>query len=81
MIRVHAGYLPWQGWDGWQVDNGYLFPPGFRRHGLKPGDINALPYLLQLVAEYQRKERDLRTMYDQAETCQQMPEKIRTRID
>lgn len=52
LLAVLAGYVPWPGWEGWEMHNGYLFPPGYSRHGLSPGDILALPFILQLVSEY-----------------------------
>ena len=73
MLRIHAGHLPWEGWEGWQIDNGYLFPPGFTRHGISPGDISALPFLYQLLAEYKAQVRSFNALHDQAETCREIP--------
>lgn len=55
LLSVMAGYVPWQGWDGWEVHNGVLFPPGYSRGGIRPGDILALPFTLQLLTEYRRQ--------------------------
>lgn len=55
LLSVVAGYVPWRGWDGWEVHNGYLFPPGYSRGGLRPADILALPFMFQLLEEYRRQ--------------------------
>ena len=55
LLAVIGGYLPWQGWEGWEMHNGFLFPPGYTRHGIRPGDILALPFTLQLLSEYRRR--------------------------
>ena len=73
MLRVRAGHMPWPGWEGWQIDNGYLFPPGFTRHGISPGDISALPFLYQLLAEYKAQVRSFNALHDQSETCRDIP--------
>jgi len=54
LLAILAGYVPWRGWAGWEVHNGLLFPPGYSRHGIAPGDIMALPFTLQLLGEYRR---------------------------
>lgn len=52
LLAVIAGYIPWTGWKHWEMHTGVLFPPGYTRHGLNPGDVLALPFLYQLLAEY-----------------------------
>lgn len=49
LLAIRAGYLPWPGWEGWEMHEGLLFPPGYQRHGIAPGEITALPFLLQLA--------------------------------
>lgn len=49
LMAIRAGYLPWPGWDGWEMHEGLLFPPGMDRHGIAPAQITALPFLLQLA--------------------------------
>ena len=58
LMAIRAGYVPWSGWSGWEVHQGTLFPPGYSRHGIGPGDILALPFTLQLVSELQRQVKD-----------------------
>lgn len=60
LMAILAGYVPWPGWQDWEVHNGHLFPPGFTRYGLRPGHILAIPYQNQLVSLYQRQLRELR---------------------
>ncbi len=57
LLAILAGYLPWPGWQGWEMHNGYLFPPGYDRHGLSPGEVLEMPFIYQLVADYQRRSR------------------------
>lgn len=64
-MAVLAGYVPWSNWQGWEVHGGHLFPPGYVRHGLKPGDLMAIPFHMQLLAEYERQVRQFQTMPDQ----------------
>lgn len=56
LLSILAGYVPWPAWFGWEMHNGLLFPPGYERHGIAPGDFYAYPYWKQLVTEYQRRE-------------------------
>lgn len=62
LLAVNAGYLPWPGWKDWEMDNGYLFPPGFTKYGIKSGDIVAMPFNRQLLGEYKKMiiEKDTR---------------------
>lgn len=73
ILRVYAGHLPWPGWEGWQVQHGHLFQPGFTRHGIKPGEIAALPYIHQLLKEQERCIREFNNLHDQAKTSQEIP--------
>ena len=68
LLAILAGYVPWEGWSGWVVCDGHLFPPGVGKHGVSPGEIHAWPFLRQLLAEYQRQVRDFEALPDQAET-------------
>jgi hypothetical protein len=59
IMAMLAGYLPWPGWDGWVMDGGYLFPPGFTKHGITPGQIHAHVFTQQLLTEYRRRHDEL----------------------
>lgn len=76
LLAVCAGYVPWAGWDGWEVHAGLLFPPGVSRGGLSPGELMALPFKLQLLAEYERQIRAFRMLADQVETGQDVPAQL-----
>ena len=54
LLAILGGYVPWPGWHGWEVHSGLLFPPGYTRHGIAPGQILALPYLQQALAGFRR---------------------------
>jgi hypothetical protein len=60
LLAILAGFVPWHGWDGWEVHRGLLFPPGYRRGGITPGDIYALVFLHQLVRAYRKENAKLR---------------------
>ncbi len=60
LLAVAAGYCPWRGWAGWEMHNGCLFPPGYERFGLKPGEIMAMPFVMQLRDSYGRQLEELR---------------------
>lgn len=60
LLAIMAGYVPWPGWDGWEVHNGYLLPPGYTRYGINAGQILAIPFRDQLVTEYRRQLAELR---------------------
>ena len=51
LLAIRAGLFPW---DGWEMHNGYLFPPGFTKNGVLPGKIQSVVFLKQLLQE-QRK--------------------------
>ena len=59
-LSILAGFLPWDGWQGWEMHRGCLFPPGFPRGGISPGDFHALIFYRQQAAEYQRQTLALR---------------------
>jgi hypothetical protein len=59
LLAILAGYVPWSGWDGWEVHNGYLFPPGYRRGGIPPGEFFALVFYRQQVTAYQQEHLKL----------------------
>lgn len=80
LMAIRAGYVPWPGWDNWEVQNGRLFPPGYTRHGISAGDIQALPFLRQLLAEYERQVKAFNGMADQADTPSMDPAAIQTVI-
>lgn len=50
LLAILAGFVPWAGWDDWEVHRGCLFPPGFSRGGISPGDFQALIFWRQLVS-------------------------------
>lgn len=64
LLSVLAGYLPWPGWEGWEMHNGHLFPPGYSRNGYLPGDIFAMHFERQMVGELRRQIRALETQVD-----------------
>lgn len=67
LLAVLAGYVPWDGWQGWEVHQGYLFPPGFSRGGILPGEFHALVFLRQLVTAYRQDSQGLRAQLAEAE--------------
>jgi hypothetical protein len=54
LLAILAGFVPWVGWDGWEVERGLLFPPGYRKHGIAPGEFFALVFYRQQVGEQRR---------------------------
>lgn len=80
LMAIRAGYVPWPGWDNWEVHSGRLFPPGFTRNGVSAGEIQAMPYFRQLLAEYERQVRAFQAMADQADTPPMDPAAIQTVI-
>jgi hypothetical protein len=36
LLALLAGFVPFEGWQGWEFDNGCLFPPGYAKNGLTP---------------------------------------------
>jgi hypothetical protein len=67
LLAVLAGYVPWDGWQGWEVHQGFLFPPGFSRGGILPGEFHALVFLRQLVTAYRQDSQRLRAQLSEAE--------------
>jgi transcriptional regulator with XRE-family HTH domain len=65
LLAILAGYVPWYGWEEWEVHNGYLFPPGFVKNGMTAGDLHSMVFLRQLVSEQRRKIASLEnTLYE-----------------
>ncbi|NEV64679.1 hypothetical protein [Thiorhodococcus minor] len=59
LLAILAGFVPWVGWDDWEVHNGLLFPPGYRRGGIAPGEFFALVFYRQQVSAYQEANAQL----------------------
>ena len=43
-LAVLTGYVPWDGWQGWEVNAGLLLPPGYSKYGIAPGEFFAILY-------------------------------------
>jgi hypothetical protein len=67
LLAVLGGYVPWDGWQGWEVDHGFLFPPGFSKGGILPGEFHALVFLRQLVTAYRQDNQRLRVRLAEVE--------------
>lgn len=66
LLAIRAGFVPWDGWQGWlMVDDG-IVPPGYR-DAVTPGQIMAVPFRLQIIADLKRQIRQFSGMADQAE--------------
>ncbi len=78
LLAILAGYVPWAGWQDWEVDNGYLFPPGFRRGGISPGEFWAIPYYRQAHQAYRERTQTLEV---ELAACQAALQEARTRLD
>lgn len=66
LLAYEAGVPPWSDWDGWSFSKGAIWPPGYRVPVIK-GEILAIPYHHQLVAELKRQVREFRELDDQAQ--------------
>lgn len=64
LLAVLAGHVPWPGWDGWEVHQGYLFPPGFRKNGILPTEFWNLPIYRSLARDFDLKLRELQAVID-----------------
>ncbi|MTW21179.1 hypothetical protein, partial [Allochromatium palmeri] len=64
LLAILAGFVPW---DGWEVHNGLLFPPGYRRGGIPPGEFFALVFYRQQVSEYQQLNARLKAKLEALE--------------
>ncbi len=60
LLAILAGFVPWVGWEDWEVHRGYLFPPGFSRQGLTPADFHTLAFWRLLVTAYAQDNAMLR---------------------
>lgn len=59
LLAILAGYVPWDGWQGWEVHQGLLFPPGYSKNGIAPGEFLALPFYRQSVSAYRERVQQL----------------------
>ena len=60
LLAILAGFVPWDGWAGWECHRGCLFPPGFSKGGIGPGDFHALIFWRQAASTYQQHNAALR---------------------
>lgn len=72
LLAILAGYVPWDGWQGWEVHGDCLFAPGQSRRGISPSALENLSILLQhresLIQQndaLQEEIHQLRTELDQ----------------
>jgi transcriptional regulator with XRE-family HTH domain len=65
LLAIRAGFVPWDGWQDWQVVNEGIIPPGYS-DPVAPGDIMAVPFQLQQIAELRRQVREFVGLDDQA---------------
>ena len=79
LLAVLAGYVPWDGWYGWEVHRGYLFPPGFTRHGVTPGHIQSMIFSLQLAETLKKTNRELKEELEALRAEQSKPLSIQAR--
>ena len=49
LLAILAGFVPWHGWE---CHRGCLFPPGFSKGGIGPGDFHALIFWRQAASSY-----------------------------
>jgi hypothetical protein len=60
LLALRAGFIPWDGWQGWEMHKGYLIPPGYRSGGYCAGEILAMCYERQLHSCLRRENRQLK---------------------
>jgi len=66
LMAIRAGYVPWDGWQDWQMVDDGIIPPGYR-DVVTPGQIMAVPFRLQQLRELKRQIRQFAELDDQAE--------------
>lgn len=79
LLAILAGYVPWAGWDGWEVHQGLLFPPGYRCGGIPPGEFFALVFYRQQVAAYQEANAKLKAQV--AALASGSPAELQAQVD
>ena len=55
LLAIRAGLFPWPDWEGWEMHNGYLFPPGYNKNGFTPNEIMAMIFIKQQASEQKRQ--------------------------
>lgn len=65
LLSVLAGFVPWDGWENWEVHGGYLFPPGYKKNGIPPGEFFAVPFYRQSVSAYRERVEKLEDTVEQ----------------
>ena len=49
LVAYRTGYFIWDGWEGWFIADGLLYPP-FQKYGFTPADVQAVHWLKQLTS-------------------------------
>lgn len=65
LMAIRAGFVPWDGWRGWRIVDDGIVPPGYR-DSVTPGQIMAVPFRLQLIADLKTRIRQFAELDDQA---------------
>jgi len=69
LVRLRRGFLPWEHWAGWRIDNdGLQSPEGDKYHWSL---IRAIPYLLE--ASHERYKQETREMITRTLARQVVP--------
>lgn len=66
LLAIRGGHMPWPQWRGWYLQPDGLVAPGYHRRPLAPGDILAMHWHLQQLAELKRHQREFQALPDQA---------------
>ncbi len=55
LLAVMAGYMPWDKWQGWEMHNGYMFPPGYSKNGIPPGEFFSFIFKNQYISSIEKR--------------------------
>ena len=77
LLAMRAGFMPWEGWEGWRIEPGGILPPAYFDRPLSPGEVMGMFFTRQEVAAHRARERQFWALADQAQTSQELPESMK----
>jgi len=51
LMGYHAGFFIWDGWDGWYIEDGLIYPPQYK-HGFTPNDVAMMGFMRAELNSY-----------------------------
>lgn len=73
LLAVLAGYVPWDGWKGWEAHNGCIFPPNQKNRGISPHMLEQSVFYAQYLDTLEMENKELKEELAKLKTRSKAP--------